>query len=238
MSIIRISESYIKEHYDKLENIKKEKLHNMESNLYVNRKYVYKIIKRILRKSKESNIKDIYNTDFPNAINIVDLLYDNNNFIGITNHYFKDFTPLKIFMDNLDLYEIKEIMKEFIYFYTYVLSKKMLYWDIHLNNIGISNGKVYVCDIDSIETKKIDDIDIKYTLNSIITLFYELYYKEPIRTNYDNYLELISDISESPKYLFHDLTLKDVKDIIENSTIDYLEEKRLLLKKAEKIQKV
>ena len=129
-------------------------------------------------------------------------------------------------------------MKEFISFYRFALSKKMLYWDIHLNNVGISNGKVYVCDIDSMDTKDYSCIDIKYTLNSILSLFYELYYKESIRSNYDNSLELISDISESPKYLFHDLTLKDVKDIIESSTIDYLEEKRLLLKKAEKIQKV
>mgnify|MGYP004631890451 CR=1 FL=1 len=145
---------------------------------------------------------------------------------------------LKKYMNNLDLYEIKEIMKEFISFYRFALSKKMLYWDIHLNNVGISNGKVYVCDIDSMDTKDYSWIDIKYTLNSILSLFYELYYKESIRSNYDNSLELISDISESPKYLFHDLTLKDVKDIIESSTIDYLEEKRLLLKKAEKIQKV
>ena len=141
-------------------------------------------------------------------------------------------------MNNLDLYEIKEIMKEFISFYRFALSKKMLYWDIHLNNVGISNGKVYVCDIDSMDAKDYSCIDIKYTLNSILSLFYELYYKESIRSNYDNSLELISDISESPKYLFHDLTLKDVKNIIESSTIDYLEEKRLLLKKAEKIQKV
>lgn len=238
MSIIKISESYIKKHYDKLETIKKEKLHNMESDLYVNRKYIYKVIERFLRKSKECNIKEIYKIIFPNAINIVDLLYDNNNFIGITNYYLEDFITLKKYMNNLDLYEIKEIMKEFISFYRFALSKKMLYWDIHLKNVGISNGKVYVCDIDSMDTKDYSCIDIKYTLNSILSLFYELYYKESIRSNYDNSLELISDISESPKYLFHDLTLKDVKDIIESSTIDYLEEKRLLLKKAKKIQKV
>lgn len=231
MAIINIKEDYIKNNYNNLENIKNTKLHNMESNLYVNRKYIYKIIRKMLRKSKEANIKNIYNTKFPNSFNIIDILYDSNNFIGITYFYHNDFITLKSYMNNLDLYEIKEIMKEFISFYEFVLSKNMLYWDIHLNNIGISNKKIYVCDLDSIESKHFDDIDIKYTLNSILVLFYELYYKVTIRTNYSNYMELVSDISESINFLFHNMTINEVKNIIKNSSIDYLEEKRFILTK-------
>ena len=107
----------------------------------------------------------------------------------------------------------------------------MLYWDIHLNNIGVSDGKIYVCDIDSIETKRFDENDIKFSFNSILSLFYELCYKETIRNKYDNYLEIISNISESLNFLFHNMTLSEVEDIIMNTTQDYLEEKKYLLKK-------
>lgn len=230
MAIINIKESYIKENYVPLNNLKKEKLNNQESNLYVNRKYVYKIIKKKFRTDREKNINNIYENQFPNAINIVDLLYDNNKFIGVTNYYYKNLITLKNYMNDLDLYEIKEIMEEFINFYQFALSKKMLYWDIHLNNIGVSDGKLFVCDIDSMDTN-FNNTDIKYTLNSILTLFYELCYKESIRNNYDNYLEIISDISKSIGFLFHDMTFSEVEDIIMNTTQDYLEEKKYLLKK-------
>ena len=230
MAIINIKESYIKENYVPLNNLKKEKLNNQESNLYVNRKYVYKIIKKKFRTDREKNISNIYENQFPNAINIVELLYDNNKFIGVTNYYYKNLITLKNYMNDLDLYEIKEIMEEFINFYQFALSKKMLYWDIHLNNIGVSDGKLFVCDIDSMDTN-FNNTDIKYTLNSILTLFYELCYKESIRNNYDNYLEIISDISKSIGFLFHDMTFSEVEDIIMNTTQDYLEEKKYLLKK-------
>lgn len=230
MAIINIKESYIKEHYIPLNNLKAEKLDNQESNLYVNRKYIYKIIKKKFRRDREKNISNVYGNEFPNAINIVDLLYDNNKFIGVTNYYYKNLITLKNYMNNLDLYEIKEIMEEFINFYQFALSKKMLYWDIHLNNIGISDGKLVVCDIDSMDTN-FNNTDIKFTFNSILTLFYELCYKEMIRNNYDNYLEIISNISESISFLFHDMTLIEVEDIIMNTTQDYLDEKKYLLKK-------
>ncbi len=230
MAIINIKESYIKEHYVPLNNLKKEKLTNQESNLYVNRKYIYKIIKKKFRSDREKCIDKIYQIEFPNAINIVDLLYDNNKFIGVTNYYYKNLITLKNYMNDLDLYEIKEIMKEFINFYRFAVSKKMLYWDIHLNNIGVSDGKLFVCDIDSMDTN-FNNTDMKYTFNSILTLFYELCYKESIRNNHDNYLEIISDISESISFLFHDMTLIEVEDIIMNTTQDYLDEKKYLLKK-------
>ena len=230
MAIINIKESYIKENYVPLNDLKKEKLTNQESNLYVNRRYIYKIIKNKFRKDREKCIDKIYQIEFPNAINIVDLLYDNNKFIGVTNYYYKNLITLKNYMNDLDLYEIKEIMEEFINFYQFALSKKMLYWDIHLNNIGVSDGKLFVCDIDSMDTN-FNNTDIKYTLNSILTLFYELCYKESIRNNYDNYLEIISDISKSISFLFHDMTFSEVEDIIMNTTQDYLEEKKYLLKK-------
>lgn len=231
MAIINIKESYIKENYVPLNDLKKEKLNNQESNLYVNRRYIYKVIKKKFRRDREKCIDKIYQIDFPNAINIVDLLYDNNKFIGVTNYYYKNLITLKNYMNDLDLYEIKEIMEEFINFYQFALSKKMLYWDIHLNNIGVSDGKIYVCDIDSIETKRFDENDIRFSFNSILSLFYELCYKETIRNNYDNYLEIISDISESISFLFHDMTLIEVEDIIMNTTQDYLDEKKYLLKK-------
>lgn len=230
MAIINIKESYIKDHYIPLNNLKGEKLTNQESNLYVNRKYIYKIIKKKFRRDREKNINNVYENEFPNAINIVDLLYDNNKFIGVTNYYYKNLITLKNYMNNLDLYEIKEIMEEFINFYQFALSKKMLYWDIHLNNIGISDGKLFVCDIDSMDTN-FNNTDIKYTFNSILTLFYELCYRETIKNNYDNYLEMISNISESISFLFHDMTLIEVEDIIMNTTQDYLDEKKYLLKK-------
>lgn len=230
MAIINIKESYIKEHYIPLNNLKAEKLTNQESNLYVNRKYIYKIIKKKFIRDREKCIDKIYQIEFPNAINIVDLLYDNNKFIGVTNYYYKNLITLKNYMNNLDLYEIKEIMEEFINFYRFAVSKKMLYWDIHLNNIGVSDGKLFICDIDSMDTN-FNNTDIKYTFNSILTLFYELCYKEMIRNNYDNYLEIISNISESISFLFHDMTLIEVEDIIMNTTQDYLDEKKYLLKK-------
>ena len=121
-------------------------------------------------------------------------------------------------------------MEEFINFYRFAVSKKMLYWDIHLNNIGVSDGKLFVCDIDSMDTN-FNNTDIKYTFNSILSLFYELCYKETIRNKYDNYLEIISNISESISFLFHDMTLIEVEDIIMNTTQDYLDEKKYLLKK-------
>lgn len=230
MAIINIKESYIKENYVPLNDLKKEKLNNQESNLYVNRRYIYKIIKKKFRKDREKCIDKIYQIEFPNAINIVDLLYDNNKFIGVTNYYYKNLITLKNYMNDLDLYEIKEIMEEFINFYQFALSKKMLYWDIHLNNIGVSDGKLVVCDIDSMDTN-FNNTDIKFTFNSILTLFYELCYKESIRNNHDNYLEIISDISKSISFLFHDMTFSEVEDIIMNTTQDYLEEKKYLLKK-------
>lgn len=230
MAIINIKESYIKENYVPLNDLKNEKLNNQESNLYVNRRYIYKIIKNKFRKDREKCIDKIYQIEFPNAINIVDLLYDNNKFIGVTNYYYKNLITLKNYMNDLDLYEIKEIMKEFINFYRFAVSKKMLYWDIHLNNIGVSDGKLFVCDIDSMDTN-FNNTDMKYTFNSILTLFYELCYKESIRNNHDNYLEIISDISESISFLFHDMTLIEVEDIIMNTTQDYLDEKKYLLKK-------
>ena len=230
MAIINIKESYIKENYVPLNDLKKDKLNNQESNLYVNRRYIYKVIKKKFRRDREKCIDKIYQIEFPNAINIIDLLYDNNKFIGVTNYYYKNLITLKNYMNDLDLYEIKEIMEEFINFYRFAVSKKMLYWDIHLNNIGVSDGKLFVCDIDSMDTN-FNNTDIKYTFNSILTLFYELCYKESIRNNHDNYLEIISDISKSIGFLFHDMTFSEVEDIIMNTTQDYLEEKKYLLKK-------
>ncbi len=41
------------------------------------------------------SIDKIYQIEFPNAINIIDLLYDNNKFIGVTNYYYKNLISFK-----------------------------------------------------------------------------------------------------------------------------------------------
>ena len=103
MAIINIKESYIKENYVPLNDLKKEKLTNQESNLYVNRRYIYKIIKNKFRKDREKCIDKIYQIEFPNAINIVDLLYDNNKFIEIYMKLKKLWKNLLIFINLLYL---------------------------------------------------------------------------------------------------------------------------------------
>lgn len=228
MSILQVSERIIKDNFITLEEKENIKLNHNESTLYYNDNIVYKIFKPSFRLDREKNIHYLYEKNFPHANNIIDKLYQGDKLIGITNKYLDNFITMKSYMNKLDLYEIKKIISYLIKFYDKTLEKHLIYWDNHLNNIGISNGKFYILDIDSIYYSTYE-LEKRYALNGLLTLFYEMYYKNPIRNNYDNYRGIIHLISECDNYLKCQLTLKEIKKIINNTSEDFLESKRRIL---------
>ena len=200
MSILQVSEKLIKEKFKTLDELENIKLNHNESNLFYNNDLIYKIFKPTFRLNKEKNLYLLKNKKFYHSNNIIDILYQGDKLIGVTYKYLKNFETMKTYMNKLDLYEIKIIMQYLIYFYKETIQSNLIYWDNHLNNMGISNNNFYIIDIDSME-KISNKNDIYYALNGLLTLFYEMYYKITIRNDYDNYRGIIHLISESDNYL-------------------------------------
>ena len=228
MSILQVSERIIKENFCTLEEKTNKNISHNESNLYYNDNLVYKIFKPVFRLDKEKNMYLIYGKKFPFANNIVDKLYQGEKLIGITCDYLENFISMYDYMNSLQLYDIKIIMSELLLFHKRTIESNLIYWDNHLNNMGMSQNKFYIVDIDSM-TKITNKNDVYFALNGLLALFYEMYYKIPIRNIYDNYRGIISLLSENENYTSCQLTLNDIKRILDNSTVDYLESKRKVL---------
>lgn len=228
MSVLQVSERIIKENFLTLDDKDNIKLSHNESNLYYNNDLVYKIFKPMFRYEKEKNIYLLKNKHFPHANNIIDVLYQGDKLIGVTYKYLDNFETMKTYMNKLDLYEIKIIINYLIEFYNKTINNNLVYWDNHLNNIGVSHSTFYIIDIDSIE-KITSSNDIYYALNGLLTLFYEMYYKTSFRNSLENYRGIIHLISECDSYLKCKLTLKEIKKIVNNTSVDYLESKRKIL---------
>ena len=225
MKIKQVSEKIIANNYEKLDNIK-----HMESDLYLKDGLVYKIYNNVYRLDRYKYMHMLTDINFINACNVIDELFQGDKFIGITLPYLQNFKTLLTLLNNLDLYETKIIFKSIIEFFNEALNKNFLYWDIHLNNMGFSKDKFYIVDIDSMiynYSKK----DLSYAINNLLCLFYELCFKTHLRAEYDNYKNIIFYLCDNEKFLNNELNLDDLKKIIDNTTQNFIDINKLILKK-------
>lgn len=227
MAIKQVSERIIKEKYRKLEDLTPNIVHN-ESDLYYYNNIVYKILKQPYRNLRLPILYLLEQIKFSHANNIIDTLYQGDKLIGSTSLYLKDYEDIKEYMHNLDLNEIKILMSYILAFFKETLQYNLLFWDITLKNMGISENKFYILDIDSMRLNP-TDIEIQYALNGILTIFYEMYYKKCIRNDFDNFNEIIFKISNSSDFKQYSLSIEKIEEIIKNTSYDSLEEKRLIL---------
>ena len=230
MAIKQVSERIINNSYINLDDLNKEPIYHHESTLFMNNNIIYKIYNKMFRYEKSKYMYLLTKLRFNNAANIIDELYQGDKFIGITMNYLNSFITLSNYMNNLDLYEIKKIMNILIHFYKNTLDNNFLYWDNHLNNMGLSNNEFYILDIDSMIYNP-SNKEIQYAYNNLLTLFYELVFKKHLRNDYDDYKSLIFNICENAKYLEYKLSLNDIENIINNTTETLIDEKKSLLKK-------
>lgn len=227
MAITQVSERIIKEKYKKLEELNPNIIHN-ESDLYYFNDIVYKILRTPYRNLRLQIMYLLEKNNFSHANNIIDTLYQGDKLIGSTSIYLKDYEDINEYMHKLDLYEIKILISYILTFFKETLKHNLLFWDITLKNMGISENKFYILDIDSMILNP-SDIEIQYALNGILTIFYEMYYKDCIRNNFDNFNEIIFKISNSFDFKQYSLNIEKIEKIIKNTSYDYLEEKRLIL---------
>ena len=230
MAIKQVSERIIKQNFICLDNVYKSSISHSESELYLDNDIVYKILKKDFRFDRYLYCYLLTLKHYSNSVNIIDELYQGDKFIGITTKYIKNYESLSKSMFKLDLYEAKIIMENIINFYNETLKDDFLYWDNHLNNMGLSNNELYIMDIDSMKYKP-SKVDINYALNGLLALFYEIIFKEHIRNNFDNYRDIIFRISGSINYLNYNLDLDEIKLLVSNTTQTTIDEKIKLLKK-------
>ncbi len=227
MAIKQVSERIIKEKFMKLDELNHTIVHN-ESDLYYWNNIVYKILKQPYRNSRLQILYLLEQIQLPHANNIIDTLYQGDKLIGSTSMYLKDYKDIKEYMHNLDLYEIKILISYILVFFKESLQHHLLFWDFTLKNMGISEKKFYILDIDSMELNP-NDIQIQYALNAILTIFYEMYYKKCIRNDFDNFNEIIFKLSNSHDFKNYSLSIEKIEKIIKNTSYDFLEEKKLIL---------
>ena len=223
MKSIQVSERIITNTYEKLDNIP-----HYESNMYYKDGKVYKIYNKMFRMFRYKNMYLLTDNKFINACNIIEGLFQGDKFIGVSMDYLKDFKTLYNILIDLDLYQVKLIFEYILDFYTDALNKNFLYWDIHLNNMGFSKEKFYIVDIDSMQYKP-SKIHKKYAINSLLCMFYEMCLKTKIRNNYINYKDIIFYMCERESYLNNNMTIDELKEIINNTSEDEIKEKKLLL---------
>lgn len=227
MAIKQVSERIIKEKYVKLDELNHNIVYN-ESDLYYCNNIVYKILKQPYRNFRLQILYLLEQIKFSHANNIIDTLYQGDKLIGSTSLYLKDYEDIKEYMHNLDLYEIKILISYILAFFKETQQHNLLFWDITLKNMGISENEFYILDIDSMKLNP-SDIEIQYALNGILTIFYEMYYKKCIRNDFDNFNKIIFKLSDSFDFKHYSLSIEKIENIIKNTSYNYLEEKRLIL---------
>ena len=226
----QVSERIIVDNYEKLDNMLEDQINHYESNLFYKDGIVYKIYNKIYRSERYKNMYMLTDKNFINACNVIDELFQGDKFIGITLPYLENFKTLYSLLNNLDLYEIKIIFNSILEFFNETLDNNFLYWDIHLCNMGFSNDKFYIVDIDSMKYN-FNKNDLSYAINNLLCLFYELCFKTHIRKEYDNYKNIVFYLCDNEKYLNNEMSLDDLKKIIDNTTQDFIEINKLILKK-------
>ena len=223
MKIKQVSEKIIMNTFKKLDDVP-----HFESNMYLKDDKIYKIYNKMYRAYRYKYMYLLTDNKFKYACNIIDELFQGDKFIGVRMNYLENFKTLYDILNDLDLYQVKIIFNYILEFYLDALNKNFLYWDIHLNNMGFSNEKFFVVDIDSMQYNP-SKIHMKYSINNLLCMFYEMCLKTKIRNNYLNYKDIIFCMCESESYLNNNMTIDELKKIIDNTTPSDIKEKKLLL---------
>ena len=230
MSMLQVSERIIRSEYIKIDEVVGKTITSNESEIFIHDKYAYKILKPIYRFNRLKNMYLIEDENFPHSNNIINTLYQGDKFIGVCTEFLEKFKTLGEQLKDLNLYETKIIFEYIIDFMKCVHEKNLNYWDIHLENMGTSNNSFFITDIDSMEIIK-SQKDIQYCYHNLLTLFYELAFNYRIRKNNPwIYREKIYMITGNEDYMNFTLNMESLKDTIKNTTQDFIDEKRYILK--------
>lgn len=228
MTKINLSQEYITNNY---ECIDEKVTTHYESKLFLHRKKIYKILEPIYNtESRKKTIKLLEQKKFPYASNIIDSIYDKDKLIGCTSFYLPEFIPLSKTVSTLPFDKAIDLINKFIIFYESVLDSNINYWDIHLNNLGLSNNELVILDMDSIE--KIDNIDdLKYTYKNLFELLISLLLNINIKRKFVDYENIIFKITDNIDYRTNQLDLYKIKEFIETINKKEINNYKKILKK-------
>ncbi len=235
MGKIQVSERIITNTYETLDEKINKKLSHRESELYIKDETVYKILNKMYRRSREKFLYVLDENEFENCINIKDLLYQGDKLIGCSTPFIKDFESLSEYLknNNIDLKTKLEFMKRIRYVIESLLQDRLAYFDLHLDNIGISKGEIIFSDLDGVEDNPTRRF-IDGTYYNMYLCYLSILLDEFIYTKYDPdkwwgrdyYLNQIIPVDE--------VNLSNIKDFCNDITqekVDVLKENYLKLEK-------
>lgn len=155
MAIIKTNVEIIKNTYSLLSDYLKKDIEAREAKLFYKDNKVYKIYNSLYLNKEVLEI--LGNNHFPYSRNIEDILIQNNQIVGSTTVVDKNWQSFKEKLDNLqmDFYEKKQIIKLLEQMIRLYYQYNLIYDDIDVYNIGISNHELVVGDLDGAVYKNI-----------------------------------------------------------------------------------
>lgn len=126
---------------------------NVESDLYINKRLLYKIYKQgVDFKTKEENINIIMNLQhIDNCIWPKDKIYIDDKFSGIVLDYKKGFKNLAEVYGNFDLKKAINMGNQLSIALKQIHDNGLIYGDIHGDNIITDCNNSYFCDLDGMK---------------------------------------------------------------------------------------
>lgn len=137
-------------------------LDNKESELYLYKGYLSKILKKRLREERTQIIEwfHLKKDEFP--ITLRDTLYEDNLLFGYRMQYYEESITLYDFLSsNADLNTRKNVALQLVKLYEKLLENKIYFYDWHSKNFLLENDIKFL-DFDSCETNKTLSLDRKY----------------------------------------------------------------------------
>lgn len=124
-------------------------LQNTESELFVLNGDLYKIIAGNLRKSKQAVMEFLHDRKPDLPIDIHDLLYEQNHFLGYSMEFYQEHTTLyEILKQDISLQERKTIALALIQLYEKMFQLHIIYYDWHSKNL-LFHDDFKLLDVDS-----------------------------------------------------------------------------------------
>lgn len=161
MSKIIVNPNYIVNNYTALDEYLGKNLDSTEGNLYIKDNKVYKIYKDF-NETQVQVLNILEQNKFPDCRNIEDVLVFSQQIFGSTTDFDPNWQSFNDYLQNMpfDLYEKKQIFKLFEQVIGLLAYFHLGYEDVDVFNVGLSNQKLVLGDLDGCEytSKTLDEL--------------------------------------------------------------------------------
>lgn len=145
-------------------------LQNGEAELFLVNNEVYKIFESYLATRKQKLMEFLHDNNLDLPISINNLFYENNEFIGYSMEFYKNYNTLyDVLKSNISLKERCDIALELVNIYEKLINNKIVYYDFHSKNI-LLNKDIKLLDVDSSYYKVDKNYDIQARRNLLLLI--------------------------------------------------------------------